>query len=345
LTARGHRSFVLAATLLAGALLVLAARPAVIMRSERPAAAQPPAGDPPAANPRIFAEGIVSTPDDEFGGSFSPDGKTMLYCKSIPRSQFYVILETRWKDGLWTPPQVAPFSGRWRDSDPVFSRDGSRVYFASDRPVDGSDRHNYDIWSVARRGNGSWGEPENVGAPINSDRNEDFISFAGNGTAYFTSAREGSAGPLDVWRAKLDPATGTYGTPENLGPTINRKEWMNIESWIADDESFLLVGAFGHTDGPGNSDIFVSYRKPDGSFGDLVPLGPKVNTSAREYSPRISLDGKSFFFTSERGMPTDVRTRPWTAAEFETACRSVRNGLGNIYRMTLEEALAGTRKP
>lgn len=308
--------------------------------SPAPIAAVAPAGEPPGPEPRMVGEGIVSTPDDEFGGTFSPDGRTMLYNKSIPRSQFYVVMETHWENGRWSAPSVAPFSGRWRDSDPVFSKDGSRVYFASDRPVGGKDLHNFDIWYVARTRD-SWGEAQNMGAPINSDQNEDFISFAGNGTAYFTSIREGTIGVMDVWRSRL--VDGLYTAPENLGPTINRQGWMNIESWIADDESYLLVGAFGHTDGPGNSDIFVSYRKDDGSFGDLVPLGPKVNTQAREYSPRISLDGRSFFFSSERGMPTERRTKAWTRAEFDEASRSVRNGLGNIYRMSVEEALAGTR--
>jgi len=302
--------------------------------------AAPPAGDPPGPEPRMVGEGVISTPDDEFGGTFSPDGRTMLFNKSIPRSQFYVICESHWENGRWTAPRIAPFSGRWRDSDPVFSRDGLRVYFASDRPVAGVDHHNFDIWSVPRRGDG-WGEPENLGAPINSDRNEDFISFAANGTAYFTSAREGSQGYMDVWRSRL--VGGRYTEPENLGAAINNKDWFNIESWISDDESFLLVGAFGHADSAGDQDIFVSYRK-DGVFGPLKPLGPRVNTSAREYSPRISLDGKSFFFTSERGMTTQVRTRPWTREEFENAARSVRNGLGNIYRMSLEDALAGTRE-
>ena len=298
----------------------------------------PPAGDPPGPDPRIVGEGVISTSDDEFGGTFSPDGRTMLFNRSIPRSQFYVICESRWENGRWGSPRIAPFSGRWRDSDPVFSHDGSRVYFASDRPVGGVDRHNFDIWSVPRVGEG-WGEPENLGPPINSNRNEDFISFASNGTAYFTSAREGSHGYMDVWRSRL--VGGRYTEPENLGEAINRKEWFNIESWIAEDESFLLVGAFGHEDSAGDQDIFVSYRK-DGVFGPLKPLGPKVNTAAREYSPRISLDGNSLFFTSERGMPTQTRTTPWTRAEFEAAERSVRNGLGNIYRMSLREALAGT---
>ncbi|MEO8431064.1 MAG: hypothetical protein ABI592_06100 [Acidobacteriota bacterium] len=305
-----------------------------------PPPAAPPAGRAPGPEPVIVGEGVISTPDDEFGGTFSPDGRTMLYCKSIPRSQFYVILESHWEGSRWGAPRIAPFSGRWRDSDPVFSRDGRRVYFASDRPVAGADKKNFDIWFVERTATG-WGEPANLGPPINSDQNEDFISFAADGTAYFTSGREGSAGGLDVWRSRL--VEGKYATPENLGATINGKDWLNIEGWIADDESFLLVGAFGHPEGAGGQDIFVSYRNSDGSFGPLKMLNPKINTAAREYSPRVSLDGKSLFFSSERGMPTDVRTAPWTASEYEKACGSVRNGLGNIYRMALTDALAGTR--
>lgn len=304
-----------------------------------PETAAPPAGAPSGPDPVMIGEGVISTPDDEFGGTFSPDGRTMLYCKSVPRSQFYVILESRWDGSKWGPPRIAPFSGRWRDSDPVFSRDGRRVFFVSDRPVGGVEKKNFDVWFVPRTGSG-WGEPENMGPPINSDKNEDFISFTGDGTAYFTSGREGSAGGLDVWRSRL--VDGKYAEPENLGRAINRKEWFNIEAWVSEDESTLLVGAFGHTDGPGDSDIFVSYRR-NGVWGDLKALGPKVNSRARDYSPRITLDGRSLIFTSERGMPTDPRTKPWTAAEFEKSATSIRNGLGNIYRIRLEDALAGTR--
>jgi len=305
------------------------------LRRSAPAAAE----SPTAGEPRLFGEGVLATPDDEFGGTLSPDGQTFLYCKSVPRSQFYVIVESRRKSGRWSSPRVTPFSGRYRDSDPVSSRDGSRLYFVSDRPVGGVDRKNFDVWSVPRRGE-VWGEPENLGPPINSDKNEYFVSFTRDGTIYFTSAREGSHGPIDVWRSRLE--AGRYSEPENLGEAINGKEWVNVEAWIAEDESFLLVGAFGHADGPGDSDIFVSYRK-EGAFGPLRPLGPSVNTPAREYSPRISLGGRRLFFTSERGMPTQSRSAPWTAAEFRRASGAVLNGLGNIYQTDLEAALARTR--
>jgi hypothetical protein len=55
------------------------------------------------------------------------------------------------------------------------------------------------------------------------------------------------------------------------------------------------------------------------------------------------LDGRRLFFTSERGMPTQARSAPWTAVEFRRASGAVLNGLGNIYETDLEAALAGTR--
>ncbi len=183
-----------------------------------------PPENPRQSGPQLFGPGVLSTPDDEFGGTLSPDGRTFLYCKSVPRSQFYVIVESHHDGGRWSAPRIASFSGRYRDSDPVFSRDGSRVYFVSDRPVAGVDRKNFDVWSVARRDE-SWGEPENLGPPVNSDKNEYFVSFTRDGTIYFTSAREGSRGPIDVWRSQW--ADGRYGEPENLGETINGKNWLN----------------------------------------------------------------------------------------------------------------------
>ncbi|PYJ51435.1 MAG: hypothetical protein DME87_03435 [Verrucomicrobia bacterium] len=61
-----------------------------------------------------------------------------------------------------------------------------------------------------------------------------------------------------------------------------------------------------------------------------------INTPAREYSPRLSPDGKRLIFTSERGMATEKLDSPWTMAEFETKSRSIWNGLGNIYSVSIE---------
>ena len=62
-------------------------------------------------SPRIFAEGIISTEDDEFGAAFMPDGKTCFFCKKSPstlQSNIYVICYSQFKNGKWDEPEIAP---------------------------------------------------------------------------------------------------------------------------------------------------------------------------------------------------------------------------------------------
>jgi len=283
--------------------------------------------------PRLFGEGIISTRDDEFGGVFTPDGKTCFFSLSVPRHYQYLILASHFVGGKWSTPEIAPFSGVYRDSDPVLSPDGSRLYFASDRPVDKKPKHDFDIWVVERTKHG-WGEPKNLGAPINSDSNEDFASVTADGTIYFSSTRagaKGGPGDSDIYRAR--PVNGKYEKVEHLGDEIN-SEAFELDCLIAPDESFLLIGSYARPDGFGNYDIYVS-NNHNGVWTPSRNLGPKVNTSARDYSPRISPDGKYLFFTSERDFTMQPLTKPLTYSALVEGLHSTLNGSGNIYQIEL----------
>src|ERR1700742_3940546 len=114
--------------------------------ASHPQPPRPPyAVDAPLTEPRLFSEGVISTRDDEFGGTFTPDGNTCFFSKSVPRSYIYVICVSHFVNGKWGTPEIAPFSGRYRDFDPVLSPDGTKLLFASDRPVHGETKHDYDI--------------------------------------------------------------------------------------------------------------------------------------------------------------------------------------------------------
>jgi len=303
------------------------------MGASAPPAAPPYAIAGPLREPRIFAPDIVSTPDDEFGGSFSPDGETVYFDKSVLRHYLYVILESHSAGGGWSAPSVAPFSGIYRDSDPVLSPDGSKLYFVSDRPVDGKPKTDYDIWVVTRTP-GGWGEPRHLDPPINSEGNEFFASAAANGDLYFTSDRPGGKGQVDVYESRF--VDGKYGAPENLGDAINSAGWES-DCLVAPDGSYLLVATFGRPDSYGNYDLYVSYKR-DGVWTPVKNLGPKINTPAREYSPRISPDGKYLFFTSEKDFATEPPQRPLTTEELERGLKSLQNGAGNIYQIDLSAA-------
>ena len=93
----------------------------------------------------------------------------------------------------------------------------------------------------------------------------------------------------------------------------------------------------GRRDGFGSFDIYVSYQR-DGEWTIPQNLGPRINTRARDYSPRFSPDGRYLFWASERGFATDPLEHRLTFPEMERGLKSTLNGWGNIYQIELSAA-------
>ena len=281
----------------------------------------------PMRSPVVFGDGVISTGDFESHPAFTPDGLTLYFIKSTPAFGFWTIVVSRFVDGRWTTPEVAPFSGRYSDADPFITADGKKFYFISNRPAPGKTTRDLDIWVMDKTENG-WSEPRNLGKPVNSDANEWYPTLANDGTLYFGSGRGGGRGATDIYRAPS--VNGNYGEPENLGSAINT-EFDEYEPLIAPDQSYLIFMAGGRPDGNARSgDLFLSYRK-DGTWTKAINLGNEINSPRDEYSPMLSPDGKYFFFASARGS-----RRPDRQMNYEELIgwlRGTRNGLGDIYQM------------
>src|SRR5262249_35000034 len=156
----------------------------------------------------------------------------------------YTICMSSFRNGRWTDPEVAPFSGKYWDFDPVFSPDGSKMVFSSDRPVTGHPKkdQDFDIWTIEKTARG-WSEPRHLDASINSDQDETFASIAANGALYFISGREGGRDRFAIYRSGL--VNGKYLSAEKLKGPVNDRENWSLEVVVAPDESFLLLVPFG----------------------------------------------------------------------------------------------------
>src|SRR5262249_39008170 len=143
--------------------------------------------------------GVISTPADEFGGSISPDGKELYFDVTVPPHYLYTMCVSRLVNGVWGRPKVLPFSGRYRDSDPVLSPDGKTLFFASDQPLAGSRGKSFYIWAAQKTAHG-WSEPKPLEGAVNAEGSQVFASVASNGNLYFTSDRKGQ---FDVYRSQL----------------------------------------------------------------------------------------------------------------------------------------------
>ena len=87
---------------------------------------------------------------------------------------------------------------------------------------------------------------------------------------------------------------GKREEPRPFGKEINTGTW-NAHPLIAPDESYIMWD--GERDGGyGDSDIYISFRQKDGSWGEAINLGDKINTDAEEGGASVTPDGKYFFF-------------------------------------------------
>ena len=289
--------------------------------------------------PRLLAPGIVSTGDIEFSPALTPDGRTLYFTKGSPgmkRSMWIVV--SRLENGAWTTPEIAPFSGRYNDIDPTISPDGRRLFFASTRPTDGgtAPKKDFDLWVMERtpakaHGEAGWSEPKNLGAPVNSAGSESTTSVASDGTLYIgVSGRE--AGPRTgrrLYRSKF--ANGRYETPEPLPAPIDGGE-EDSNQYVSPDGRFMI---FSSRRGGAESGLYVS-RFENGAWTNPTPLDAKLNAAYAPYTPLISPDGKTFYFTSQKGAFDEPPIAPMSYTKFVETMRSPGNGLGDIYEMAIE---------
>jgi len=251
----------------------------------------------PGMEPEVFAPGIVSTGLATRDVAMTPDGEELYF--SVTMGGRTMIMVSRIQDGVWREPEVAPFSGRYLDIEPSISADGQRFFFLSTRPQPGQEEKPgwvyQDIWVMDREGD-RWGEPYNLGPPVNTESPEYFPSVTADGTLYFT--REGEDRVSATWRSRL--IDGVYAEPEKLGPEVNcGSDRFNV--FVAPDESFAIVPAVGREDGLGGVDYFVIFRSEDDTWSEPVNMGPAINQpEGREWSASLSPDGKYLFFMTSR---------------------------------------------
>ncbi len=231
----------------------------------------------PVSEPMVFAPDVISTGDYEVCPQFSLDGPTFYFVKSTPDANFWTIVFSRFEDGKWTAPQVAPFSGQYSDADEFITNDGRQMFFISRRPVSSVISPNVagklDIWVMDKTAGGDWGAPKNLGRPVNSEGSEYFPTLTKDGTLYFGSGRKGGKGGIDLYRSRF--VNGKYQEPDNLGDAINT-QFDEFEPYIAPDERFLIFMAGARPDGLGGFDLYISYNR-NGQWTKAKNLGAPIN--------------------------------------------------------------------
>ena len=197
------------------------------------------------------------------------------------------------------------------DGCPIESRDGLSLYIASNRT--GTLGVN-DIWAADRASKGEpFGQPQNLGAPVNSEA-ADFCPTPIYGNyLMFVSERPGpetcGSGPGlgDMYIIRRNAAFG-WGEPQHLGCIENGTGPNSAAAEFSPSLVDLPDGTylyFSSTIG-GNHDIYRSKRGANGKFGPPSPV-TELNTEFDDRMPNVRSDGLEIVFSSTR--PTDAKGR------------------------------------
>lgn len=288
----------------------------------------------PPENPMIFMENIVSTNLNERDMAISPDGTEMFYTIQANQNAASTIIGLKKiSNNKWSAPEVAPFSGRYSDLEPTFSHDGKKIYFSSNRPTEGSNPKDYDIWYVEKT-NGAWSQPKNLGAPVNTKANEFYPSIAANGNIYFTAEYDKGVGKEDIYVSTW--VNGSFTDPTPLDTAVNSSLW-EFNAFVTADERYIIFTSYGRKDDVGGGDLYISRKDGDGKWTPARSL-KAINSNRLDYCPFVTPDQKSFFFTSGRH-DLSSHEKAKNFAELTRTYNSANNGSENIYWMSFVKLL------
>jgi outer membrane protein OmpA-like peptidoglycan-associated protein len=213
--------------------------------------------------------------------SFSSDGKTLYFVRGFPQrngvvSGIDIYFSEVGADGKFGKAQRLPATINSNlDEQSVFIHpDNQTLYFSSEGHVG---MGGADIFMARRAADGTWGEPINLGYPINTSGEEGSLLVSPSGRkAYFASDREGGIGGLDLYEFDL---------PNELKPQIIT--YVKGTVYNAKTKEPLEAG-FELIDPQTRQVVTQSFSQKNGEF--LVTL-----TSGKNYVVNVNKNGFLFY--------------------------------------------------
>jgi len=235
---------------------------------------------PPGPIAQVFAPGLICDTRPHQGeghGHFSADGNTFCFGRLK-----YVYITENTEQG-WTKPkriESIPYEA-WSA---CLSPDANSIYFCY--KYHPSKRRNYLRCMRTSQG---WSSPQELGAPFSLAVGG--FSVSADNSIYFTK-------PRGFWVAPFEENTWDRA----MKIPVEKANLRGCHPGVAPDGSFMVFYSIRPGAIPGTeTDLYLTLRRPDGTWTRSRNMGPKINSKYYEFSPRISPDKKYMFFTRSNG--------------------------------------------
>ena len=247
--------------------------------------------------PTFFGKQIVFTSSRSEGNQYS---KIHEWTKQNFTDLFVASIDNEGKLG-----SVENFSKtvntKYNESSPVFTKDGKTMYFTRNNYNDGKKRISDDKVIMekiykAELINGEWTNVKELPFSNDNYKTAHPALSPDEKTMYFASDMPGSFGNSDLYKVSID-SNGNFGSPENLGPTINTEGRETFP--FVDADNNLFFASDGHP-GLGGLDIFEAKANKN-SFEKPVNVGKPLNSPMDDFGYITNKDGLGFFSSNRDG--------------------------------------------
>ncbi|WP_300565321.1 OmpA family protein [Flavobacterium sp.] len=207
------------------------------------------------------------------------------------------------EDGTLSKPKKfsKAINSKFNEDTPVFTKDLKTVYFTRNNYIEkkpGTDENKVVLLKLYKASlvDDKWTDIKEL--PFNS--NNYSVAHAAlspdEKTLYFASNMPGTKGQSDLFKVAI-LGNDTYGTPENLGASINTEARETFPFITPENE--LFFASDGHP-GLGGLDIFVAKLDEKGMPSKITNVGAPVNGPLDDFAYIINNTSKKGYFSSNR---------------------------------------------
>ncbi len=195
---------------------------------------------------------------------------------------------------------VKNLNTRYDEQNPIVSHDGKKLFFtrANDSLNIGGPKDKGDIWVSDLGADGMWGNPENLGRPVNNDLRNYILGFSSDGKVMFLNQERRLPGGLiindGISFSVLNGSSWSKPSLVSVDYLLNKSKHQSGS--ISADGSLMLLSLQSYAS-RGEEDIYISSYK-NGKWTQPVNLGSVINTSKQEMTPFLSADKKKLYFSS-----------------------------------------------
>lgn len=185
-----------------------------------------------------------------------------------------------------------------REVAPIITPDGRTLFFTRQGHNGNIGKEKkQDVWISKMQADGSWGEAENVQAPINTEEHNAVSTISADGKTVFllnTYQPDGSHRP-GLSKSKKTRTGWEFPKEVKINDYYNNASYTEFS--LAPNNKVMII-ACKRNDTRGGKDLYVSFLNENGTWSKPVNMGSNVNTVEDEGGPFVGADSKTIYFST-----------------------------------------------